>query len=98
MARGSGGEEGGRTPRRPYRWTDEILRAELEVFTRDHATFPSRRHFEGAGRLDLWDAIKVRGGVRRWAMAIGMPLLASQEPGLSEDEAVAQAREVIALL
>lgn len=61
-------------------------------------TFPTRAEFEAQHREDLWDAIKVRGGSRLWASRLGVRLDERQKPGLSDEQAVAQAREVIAQL
>jgi len=72
-----------------------VILTELRAMMRGRETFPTRAEFEAQRREDLWDAIKSRGGSRLWAGRLGAGLDERQKPGLSEEEAVARAREVI---
>lgn len=89
------------TWRRPWRWSDGRLRAELERFCREGAytTFPTQRQFDQAGRADLRHAVRVYGGTVYWAKQIGLPLASRQdrEPYTSDD-AIRDASEVVAEL
>jgi hypothetical protein len=84
-------------PRRRHRWTDERVVRELREFVAGRDTFPSRPQFEAAGRGDLWNAIRRHGGSALWAPRVGLSLREAQHrQALSAEEAVSQAKTVIA--
>jgi hypothetical protein len=95
MGRGGAERDGGRGPGRPRKWSERTILAELRQFVGDRQTFPTRREFEAAGRRDLWNAIRARGGSRVWAARVELPLREAQRrEALSDREAIVQAKEV----
>jgi hypothetical protein len=53
-------------------WTDERIRAELERFCRDRATWPTEREFLEAGQSALYSAACHYHGARYWADDLGL--------------------------
>lgn len=87
---------GGGTPR-PWKWFDDVaLEEELRAFTKDMSYFPTRREFNAAHRGDLRCAVADFGGTHYWADRLGLALRPGQDRAYSDDDAVAEARLVIA--
>ncbi len=64
------GLSGGKT-RRP-RWTDERIAEALGRLTKGRSDFPRRCEFDQAGLRTLYEAIRRRGGLDRWAQRSGL--------------------------
>lgn len=81
------------------RWDDAELHEELATALREQASWPSQREFEALGRLDLYGAVKRRGGVLEWSKRLGLDLRPAQAhrptPYTSRD-AASEAGAVIA--
>lgn len=56
----------------PRIWTDQLIAAELEEFCRGRTTWPTEREFVSSGKRNLYSAASRRGGVDRWASALGL--------------------------
>ncbi len=54
------------------RWNDATVRAALVQFVGDRTTWPTYREFRRAGHAGLYEAVRLRGGARRWAIEIGV--------------------------
>ena len=54
------------------KWNDETIRATLSEFFGDRTTWPTRREFNEAGLHALYEALRVYGGVQRWAKEMGV--------------------------
>jgi hypothetical protein len=68
-----GGQRRVPPPSSPWarKWTDERISAELGQFCADRDTFPTQREFASAGRLRLYRAASLYGGIERWARQLG---------------------------
>jgi hypothetical protein len=83
--------------RRPYRWPDEAIEAELRAFVHGRDEFPTLTEFDDAGRADLRAAVTDHGGVPFWAKRVGLPVPEARERrSYSDDDAVRDAAAVIA--
>ena len=84
-----------RRSRGPYRWTDDVLQAELRAFTHGRSSFPTLDgEFDDEGRIDLRCAV-ARGGAY-WADRVGLPVPASRAPQpYTTIEAIRDAQAVI---
>ncbi len=60
----------GGTP--PY-WTEERVRERLERLLHGRVDWPSPAEFAAAGEAELLNAVRRRGGVKRWADEVGVP-------------------------
>ena len=58
-------------PRRPPRWTEDLVRAELTHFVAGAERFPSETEFEDAGEGGLYRAAARFGGAERWVDELG---------------------------
>ena len=69
------------------RWSEEKVARDLENFLACAEEWPSYRDFVRAGRKQLYEQARRRGGVQRWADELGV-LLIRRSPGqrLSEAE------------
>jgi DNA invertase Pin-like site-specific DNA recombinase len=54
------------------RWPEARVRRELERFAGSRDYFPTCEEFSVAGRLSLFEQVKLQGGRRRWAEEIGI--------------------------
>jgi hypothetical protein len=83
----------------PRRWTDDVLRAELEAFIGDRTTWPTADEFVDANRDELRTAVKRHGGATWWAKQLGLNMTARQDRGpYGEQNALEDARELVAQL
>lgn len=88
-----------RPPGRPAVWNTDRIDEELRAFCGDRSTWPTVNEFRAAGRADLIAAARRYGGQDVWAQRLGLGLADVQiRPGLTHDEAVKQARQVVAEL
>lgn len=82
--------------RRPARWNDEALEAELREFLDGRPDWPTSTEFEGAGRHDLRQALKNHGGVVYWADRLGVSLRPGQDRAkYTEQDALDEACELV---
>lgn len=83
--------------RRPTRWTDDVLAAELAAFCKDRKTFPTLEEFEAAKRGDLRQAVKDFGGTPYWAERLDVVLGPGQDRNIPYAlcDALADSRELI---
>jgi hypothetical protein len=65
------------------RWTDDLIRRELETFLPELDVWPPYPWFRATGRRGLWQAIARRGGPERFAADYGLPY-ARNARGLSD--------------
>lgn len=76
----------------------ERIHRELIEFTAGRDTWPTRQEFLAAGRSELWEALRRHGGREYWDERMPLQRRSQQyRRGLTPQEAVAQAHEVIAL-
>src|SRR4051794_22910630 len=54
------------------RWTEDMIRRELEAFLPSFETFPQYPVFRASGRRGLWQAIAKCGGPERFAEEYGL--------------------------
>lgn len=74
---------------RPGGWNDERIARELEAWFAHHAfaCWPTYRAFAADGHKRLHAAVMRAGGPERWALELGVPVVAHRGgPGLTEDE------------
>lgn len=64
------GRNGGPAARR---WTDELIRDELERFCAGRSDWPTASEFKTAGHWDLYVAASRYGGVKFWISELGFP-------------------------
>jgi hypothetical protein len=64
------GRNGGPAARR---WTDELIRDELERFCAGRSDWPTASEFKAAGHWDLYVAASRYGGVKFWISELGFP-------------------------
>jgi len=76
-------------------WSDDHLHAELLRYVSGREHFPTKREFLRDGEERLWVAMRNHGGYAYWAHEVGLPLKPPRR-ALTDEEAVAQARELIA--
>jgi hypothetical protein len=83
---------------RRSRWFDDVVvEEELRAFTKGMTHFPTHHHFDAAGRGDLRCAVTDFGGTPYWAKRLGLKLGPGQDRSYSDEDAVAEARLVIAM-
>ena len=81
--------------RGPYRWTDDVLEAELRAFIGGRSSFPTLGEFDDEDRSDLRCAV-ARDGVAYWADRVGLPVPASRVPTpYTTTDAIRDAQAVI---
>ncbi len=61
-----------RKTRRP-RWPAARVRRELVAFVGERRTIPTFEQFQEAGQAELFEQVRRRGGMQRWARQIGVP-------------------------
>jgi hypothetical protein len=54
------------------RWGDATIRAALAEFLGDRSDWPTHREFQRTGHAGLYEAVRCRGGSRRWAAEMGV--------------------------
>ena len=59
-------------------WDEATLQSELATVLEGRTQWPSRGEFEALGRVDLYAAVKRRGGVRTWSRRLGLTLTPTQ--------------------
>jgi hypothetical protein len=69
-----------RKSRRPYRWNDELIEAELRSLLAGFDQWPPDSFFRGVGRVDVLSAARYHGGKARWADRLGLQLPARRRP------------------
>jgi DNA invertase Pin-like site-specific DNA recombinase len=62
------------------RWTDEVIRAQLDKFVAGRGSWPSAQEFRDAGLWDLRYSLRRGGTLERWASSYGLELPRGEGP------------------